>query len=121
MSLSYEVRCDICGEVVNAPLIKTDDPNDQTVYQPEDIVPKEWAVLVIKHRTDETDRKYRGHICPNCAKAIESGESLDIYRARAWEGRNYPQDQLVPVDLPEEPFPEVSEEEAVHITTEGTQ
>ena len=127
--ISYEVRCDICGEAVAVPLIKTDDPNDQSVYQPEDIVPKEWAVLVIKHRTDEADRKYRGHLCPYCAKAIESGEGLEIYRQRHWEGRDRPEDYLIPVDHidPPEENPdgeiceEVSEEEAVHITTEGTQ
>ena len=109
MSLSYAFRCDICGESVYAP----------TDVAPENI-PGEWATLTIKH-PNEPERTYRGHLCPNCAKAIESGEGLDIYRQRVWEGRNCPQDQLVPVDLPEEPFPEVSEEEAVHIATEGTQ
>ena len=121
MSLSYAFRCDICGESVYAP----------ADVAPENI-PGEWATLTIKH-PNEPERTYKGHVCPNCAKAIESGESLDIYRMRVAVARGEPvivdlpdggfadKSELVPVDLPEEPFPEVSEEEAVHITTEGTQ
>ena len=121
MSLSYSFRCDICGTCIGAP-----------IDRPPEAIPDDWATLTIKH-PNEPERTYKGHVCPHCAKAIESGESLDIYRMRVAVARGEPvivdlpdggfadKSELVPVDLPEEPFPEVSEEEAVHITPEGTQ
>ena len=120
MSLSYAFRCDICGE---------------SVYAPADVVPEnipgEWATLTIKH-PNEPERTYKGHVCPNCAKAVESGESLDIYRMRVAVARGEPvivdlhdggiADKSELEDNPDGEFcEEVSEEEAVHITTEGTQ
>jgi len=68
MTLSYAYRCDICGECVYIPLDR-----------PTDAIPDDWATLTIKH-PNEPERAYKGHICAICAKALESGESVEIYK-----------------------------------------
>lgn len=70
MSLSYAFRCDICGESVYAP-----------ADAPPEAIPGDWATFTIKH-PNEPERTCKGHVCPACAKALESGEALDIYRLR---------------------------------------
>ena len=92
MSLSYAFRCDICGATIFA----TSEP------APENI-PEGWATLTIKH-PNEPERTYKGHVCPECAQAIESGESLDHYRLAKWE--------RTPVPVTDEIIPVVSEIEA---------
>lgn len=104
MSLSYSFRCDICGTCIGVP-----------IERPPEAVPDQWATLMIKHPS-EPERTYKGHVCAICAKAIESGESLDIYRMRVAVARGEPvivdlpdggfadKSELVPVDLPKETF-----------------
>lgn len=70
MTLSYSFRCDICGTCIEAP-----------IDRPPETIPDQWATLTIK-RTAEPVTVYKGHVCAICADAIESGESVDIYRMR---------------------------------------
>lgn len=70
MTLSYAYRCDICGECVYVPLDR-----------PTEAIPDDWATLTVKHPTDP-ERVYKGYVCAICAKALESGESVEIWKAR---------------------------------------
>lgn len=108
MSLSYAFKCDICGTSIEAPIIE----------RPPEAIPDQWATLTIKH-PNEPERAYKGHVCAICAEAIESGESLDIYRMRTALAH------AEPMPVTDEIIPVVSEiearEEVATLSEEGTQ
>lgn len=72
MTYVIGVRCDICGELVTVPY---------TGQQHK--LPKGWAHITVNYTHIENGPTHQmREICEACAKGLESGESVEIYKAR---------------------------------------
>ena len=72
MTYIIGTKCDICGE------IRTEEYTGQ-----EHKLPDGWATITVHytHLEDGPSHQQR-HICETCARGLESGESVEGYKAR---------------------------------------
>jgi hypothetical protein len=72
MTYVIGVRCDICGEL-----------RIEQYHGQEHKLPDGWADITVHYTHIEVGPSNQAReICEQCARALESGESVEIYKAR---------------------------------------